>query len=85
MKSGKLLLYVGIYVAAAYGGYMIYTNTKMYYIKQLAKMSKLVFNEKYKKFDKGFLKAWYKGAKLGAASFIYNGANYNTQGGTKIV
>lgn len=84
MKSGKLLMYVGIYIAAAYGGYMIYTNTKMYYIKQLAKMGKLTFDNKYKTFDKDFLKAWYRGAKLGGASFLYNGAKYNTQGGTKI-
>jgi hypothetical protein len=85
MKSGKILLYVGIYAVVAYGGYMLYTNTKMYFIKQLSKMGKLAYNDAYKTFDKEFLKAWYKSAKLGLAFFTYNGAKYNTQGGTKII
>lgn len=84
MKNSRILIYVGIYAAVAYGGYMLYTNTKMYFIKQLAKMGKLTYNEGYKTFDKGYLKAWYNAAKLGSASFVYNAEKYNTQGGTKI-
>jgi hypothetical protein len=83
-KGQRVALYVGIYAVAAYGGYMIYANTKMFFIKGLAKMGKLVYSDSYKTFDKEFLRAWYKSAKAGASSFSYNGANYNTQGGTKL-
>lgn len=85
MKSGKILIWVGVYAVVAYGGYYLYTNTKMYFINKLVKMGKTAYSDAYKNFDKGFLKAWYTSAKLGAASFVYNGAKYNTQGGTKIV
>lgn len=35
--------------------------------------------------EKGFVIAWAKGLSSAATYFTYNGARYNTQGGTKIV
>jgi hypothetical protein len=35
-------------------------------------------------FEEGYVAAWYKAAKKGASSFDYNGATYNTKGGTKV-
>ena len=87
MKSGKVLLYVGIYVVAAYGGYAIYKNTKSYMAGYLVK-NKLTSGTKeqvFHAFEKDFIKAWYNGAKNNSPSFLYKSEKYNTKGGTKII
>ena len=87
MKTGKVLLYVGIYIAAAYGGYAIYKNTKSYMLGYLVKggFIKATKEQAIKVFrDKDYIRSWYKAAKSGNKSFLFNAERYNTQGGTKI-
>ncbi len=81
----KTLLYVGIYAVVAYGGWYLYSNTKKAYASKILKAGLAGGGEApLLKFDKGYLKAWAGAAKSGQATFMYNGATYNSKGGLAV-
>jgi uncharacterized protein YxeA len=66
-------------------GYLAYKqffqDKKAFYAKKLADAGKTSNETVAKKFEEGFLKAWYKGLKDKSETFSYNGKSYKTQGG----
>ena len=80
----------GIVAVAVVGGlgflaYKLFLqDTPQFYAKKIAEAGKHSNETFLKTLDKPFLKEWYKAIKDGKDTFVYNGANYNTQGG-KIV
>jgi hypothetical protein len=79
--NNKTLLWVAILGGASYVAYMLLFQKKMY-------AQTIVNSGKYSggvnsllDFDKLFLKAWSKASKSGNATFIFNGKEYNTEGG----
>jgi hypothetical protein len=81
----KAILYVGIYAVVAYGAWYLYNNTKKAYAAIILKAGMAGGGEAaLLAFDKAYLKPWAMAVKAKAASFTYNGVNYNTNGGKAI-
>lgn len=81
--KGKTLLYVGVYVAVAYGGYYFFYSKNAFAKKIIGagKYSRSI--EDLKKFDWGFLKQWSMAASKNEPNFVYKGVVYLTEGGRR--
>jgi hypothetical protein len=80
------VFWIALYALAAYGGYALYKNSKMFYVGAIRKMGLSKQDASgLKTFDKDFLAAWYNGGRDKTSFFLYNGEKYNTKGGKKLI
>jgi hypothetical protein len=83
MKKNTILWVLG-YAVVAYGAYSLFFSKKAY-AKQIIAQGKYQGQlSTLENFDMGFLRVWAKAAKGGQPTFMYQGKNYNTNGGRAV-
>jgi hypothetical protein len=77
----KTIVWVGVFAGAGYVAYIVLFQKKMFAkaIVNSGNYSKGV--DSLLEFDKSFLKPWANASKSGNPTFIFNGKEYNTNGG----
>lgn len=83
MKKNTILWVLG-YAVVAYGAYSLFFS-KRAYAKQIIAQGKYQGDiATLLTFDMGFLRAWSKAAKKNEPTFMFQGKNYNTNGGKAV-